>query len=276
MIDQRKTCFMGSGKMGEALLKGTLAAHFLHPKQVVMCDILPHRLVEIADRYGVSTSQDARTSARDSQVVILSVKPQDIRAVLKTIREVVEEDHLLISIAAGVSTTFVEEELGKKARVVRVMPNTPAMSLAGISVVSPGRYAHPEDAEYVLAFMSSVGETMLLPEENQNAAMAIHGCGPAYFSLFIESLVDAGISMGLSKEVSSKLAVETMFGSARMLKETGMEASELRRMVTSPAGTTVEALKVLEENRFRYAVIKAVERAALRAREIGEELEGER
>lgn len=275
MIDQRKICFIGSGKMGEALLKGALAAHFLHPRQVIMCDILPQRLAEIADRYGVPTSQDARTSAKDSQVVILSVKPQDVRAVLETIREVVEEDHLLISIAAGVNTALVEEGLGKKARVVRVMPNTPAMSLAGMSVVSPGRYAQPEDAEYVLAFMSSVGEAMLLPEENQDAAMAIHGCGPAYFALFIESLVDAGISMGLSKEVSTKLAVETMFGSARMLRETGMEAAELRGMVTSPAGTTVEALKVLEENRFRYAVIKAVERAAWRAREIEEELERE-
>lgn len=276
MIDQRKICFIGSGKMGEALLRGALASHFLHPKQVIMCDILPQRLAEIADRYAVLTSEDARASITDAQVIILSVKPQDVKAVLESVKEVVEEDHLLVSIAAGVSTAFVEERLGKKARVVRVMSNTPAMSLAGMSVVSPGRYAHPEDVEYVLAFMSSVGEAMLLPEKNQNAAMAIHGCGPAYLSLFIESLVDAGISMGLSKEVSTKLAVETMFGSARMLRETGMEAAELREMVTSPAGTTVEALKVLEENRFRYAVIKAVERAALRAKEIGEELERER
>lgn len=268
-LTNSKIAFIGAGKMAEALIKGMFNAQVIAPDQVILSDVQRERLLYLKEKYQVDLVETNAEAVKRSQIVFLSVKPQQIDGVLQEIAPSVCDDHLIISVAAGITAQRICQQLNRKAAVIKVMPNTPALVGAGISVVSRGEFSTPEDESLALALFAAVGEVVSLPENLQNEAMALSGCGPAYFYLFIKALVEAGAEAGLSQEVALKLALETMVGAGEMLKKTGKEPQELIDMVTSPGGTTLTALAVFEEAGFQQVVLNAVRAAIKRAYELG-------
>ncbi len=269
MISEKRVAIIGAGQMGEALLRGFLKSGILSPGQIILSDIRKDRLSELKAKYQVEVAKDNIDALEKSDVVILAVKPQQIDGVLAEISWVIKEKQILISIAAGISTKHIYDKLDKKIPLVRVMPNSPALVGAGISVISPGRYATRESIDLVSRLFSGVGETVQLDERYQNEATAISGSGPAYFYLFVEALIDAGVRSGLAPEIATKLVVETLIGAGAMLKQTGKHPALLREMVASPGGTTIAALEAFEEGGLRAATFKAIEAAIKRAQELG-------
>ncbi|HAW60474.1 MAG TPA: pyrroline-5-carboxylate reductase [Actinobacteria bacterium] len=269
MLRVTRLALIGAGRMGEALLKGILQSGALKPDRVVVSDVRRKRLTQIEADYGVGIASDNVAAVKGADVILLAVKPQQLDEVLNEIADHLGESQVLISIAAGVSTNHIYDKVKKSLPVVRVMPNSPALVGAGISVVSPGKHATKEATELTVSIFSSVGEVVQLDEKFQNATTALSGSGPAYFYLFVEALIEAGIKAGLARDVATKLVVETMIGAGTMLKKTGKHPALLKDMVTSPGGTTIAALEVFEEAGFRAGVFKAIEAAMKRARELG-------
>lgn len=268
-LSSSKVAFIGAGQMGEALMKGMLSAGVIQNEQVILSDIRQERLLELREKYRVDTAKDNVEAVERAQLLFFSIKPQQFNEVLPQIAFVVRDDHLVISIAAGITTKKICALFDRKARVIRVMPNTPALVGAGISVISRGEFATAEDEAIATTLFSAIGGVVNLPETLQNEAMAVSGCGPAYFYLFVKALAEAGVKHGLSRETALKLAIETLVGAGEMLSKTGKEPQELIDMVTSPGGTTLAALTVLEEVGFEKDIIKAVEAAIKRAYELG-------
>jgi len=269
VISEKRVAIIGAGQMGEALLRGFLKSGILSPGQIILSDIRIDRLSVLKAKYQVEVAKDNIDALEKSDVVILAVKPQQIDGVLAEISWVIKEKQILISTAAGISTKHIYDKLGKKIPLVRVMPNSPALVGAGISVISPGRYATRESIDLVSMLFSGVGETLQLDERYQNEATAISGSGPAYFYLFVEALIDAGVRSGLAPEIATKLVVETLIGAGAMLKQTKKHPALLREMVASPGGTTIAALEAFEEGGLRAATFKAIEAAIKRAQELG-------
>lgn len=258
---------IGAGAMGSALLKGMLAGGF-QPGQLYIADADKKRLEEYAVNYGVHVEDNAGV-ARQVQALFLAVKPQDMGEVLESIREYITPQHLLVSVAAGISTAFIEEKVGVQCPVVRVMPNTPCLVREGAMVVCGGRYAKQEDIDQVMQWLAPLGQVHAAPEKLMDAVTGLSGSGPAYVYLFIEALADGGVLAGLPRPLAAKLAVQTVLGAARMVLETGQHPALLREQVTSPGGTTAAGLAELEEGKMRSALIKAVKKAAERSRELG-------
>ncbi|MDI6716639.1 MAG: pyrroline-5-carboxylate reductase [Actinomycetota bacterium] len=267
MIEKRLS-IIGSGQMGEALLKGFIKSGVIEASQVLLSDIDEKRLEVLKSKYGVETTADNNKAVKSSDIILLSVKPQHIEQVLTNARGEFSEDKLVISIAAGVTTEKIHQLIGKDLAIIRVMPNTPALVGKAMSVISRGKFASANSVEVALQLFSSVGEVVELGENQQNVATAISGSGPAYFFLMIEALVEAGVKAGLGKEIASRLAIQTMAGSAALLQETGRSPDDLREMVTSPGGTTAAALQVFSNREFRFIVQEAVEAAIKRAGEL--------
>lgn len=260
---------IGAGQMGEALIKGTLGSQLLEPSQLRIADLSEARLQEVQSKYGVTVEKSNRAAAKKASVIILAVKPNQVEAVVDEIRDVVKRDKVLISIAAGVSTQRIDKLLGKEVPVVRVMPNQPALVGAGVSVISPGRWASADTVTLVRTLFSGVGEVVELDERFQNVATALSGSGPAYFYLFVEVLVEGGIRGGLSREIATKLVTQTLVGAGAVLQETGEHPVLLIDRVASPGGTTAAALAALEEGGFRASVFHALTAAVARAEELG-------
>ena len=257
--------------MGEALIKGVLAAGLYQAAELTVAEPSAPRREVLAERYGVRVHPDAGPLWEECGVLVLAVKPQIMRAVLEQARPVADErKHLLISIAAGVSTAFIEDVLAPQpVRVVRVMPNTPALVLAGASALSPGRHADEDDLKLAEGIFAAVGRTVTLPETAMDAVTGLSGSGPAYVFTFLESLIDAGVKVGLSRDVAGLLARQTIAGSMQLVEEGGQSPAELRAMVTSPGGTTIAGLHALERGAFRSLIMDAVEAATRRSRELG-------
>lgn len=272
MYDFNTLGFIGAGNMCEALLVGIISSEFFQVENIILSDIREDRLKYLKEKYNVKTSIDNRETVKASDIVFLSVKPQDIATVLSEMGGILNPNQMVISIAVGIPTYFIESYIKEEVPVIRVMPNIPALFQSAMSVLSKGKYANDEHLNFAKRLLSCVGEVDILPEKLQNAAAAINGCGPAYFFHFIESLVDAGISVGLSKDIAYKLAVQTMEGSVKMLKESDRSPTELRRMVTSPGGTTIAALEQLEKGAIRFFIIKAIKAATNRAEELSQKL----
>jgi pyrroline-5-carboxylate reductase len=260
--------FIGSGKMGEAILRALLAKGFMTPSEVILSDISPERLHELSDRYKVRVVTDNLAAAEQADVVLLAVKPQTHAQVLPEIAGALNEEKVLISIAMGKSTESIESYLQGPVQVIRVMPNTPAMVSASISALSYNDVVRPESRALARDMFSVLGEVVEVEERLQDEVGSISGCGPAYFYLMVEALADAGVRIGLDRTLATRIATETMIGSGMMIRETGLHPAQLRDMVTSPGGTTIAALEVLEEHSFRAAVMKAVQAALRRAREV--------
>jgi pyrroline-5-carboxylate reductase len=262
--------FIGSGNMGEALIKGLLKSGMAASHQVLANDIRTFRLDYIKETYGVSVYADLAEMAVRCHILVLAVKPQDVPAALKTVASLAwPPERLLISIAAGVTLTALEGALPAGSRVIRVMPNTPALILSGATAMARGTHALDRDMELAAEIFNAVGRVVIVQEKVMDTVTGLSGSGPAYVFLFIEALTDAGVRMGLARDVAGLLAVQTVIGAARMVVEMNERPAVLKEMVTSPGGTTMAGLHVLEKGGMRGLIMSAVEAATLRSQELG-------
>jgi pyrroline-5-carboxylate reductase len=264
----RNVAFLGGGKMGEALVSGLIRSGARTPEELMVTCRREERAHELAERHGVATTIVNPEAVEWADTLVLTVKPQDMEALLGQIGEHVRQDQLVISFAAGIRTTFIENVLRQDPPVVRVMSNVPVLVDEAMSVVSPGSRA--EDAHLAVAeeLLGAVGRVIRLPEVHQDAVTATSGSGPAYFFLLAEAMIEACILLGLSRDVASELIIQTMLGSAKMLRDTGKHPVELREMVTSPGGTTIAAIRHLEQAGVRAAFLNAIDAARQRSAEL--------
>lgn len=261
--------FVGTGHMGEALIRGLIQAGVAEPAQIVGSHPRPERCAEMAGKYGIRTTGDNVEVARQAEILVLSVKPQVMKRVLEEISPRIHPSALVVSIAAGIPLSVIEGRL-PQGRVIRTMPNTPALVGAGATAIAAGGHATPEDLQAARRIFDSIGMTVVLEESQMDAVTGLSGSGPAYIFLIIEALSDAGVKMGLSRHNAQSLAAQTVLGSAKLLIETGEHPGRLKDMVTSPGGTAIAGLHTLEAGGLRTTLMNAVESATLRSRELGE------
>ncbi|SFQ41023.1 pyrroline-5-carboxylate reductase [Amycolatopsis arida] len=258
---------VGAGKIGEALLSGLL--HGGRPaEELLFTERHPERAAELTRRYGVA-AVDVAEAAKRADVLVVAVKPQDIDPVLDELAPLVGPDSLLVSLCAGLPTALYERRFVEGTPVVRVMPNTPMVVGAAMSAVSPGRYATREHVRTVSELLSCVGAVVEVPESQQDAVTALSGSGPAYFFYLVEAMIDAGILLGLPRAVAEQLIIQSAVGAAKMLAESDEHPVILREAVTSPAGTTINAIRELEKHGVRAALLAAIEAARDRSVELG-------
>lgn len=263
-----KIAFIGAGKMAEAIIKQLLKGGWASPEELIISDVDGGRLSKMTEDYGVSAAASNQASVEGAETVILAVKPQKLEDVLSEISSAVSTSQLVISIAMGKSTEFIEALLQPDVPVIRVMPNNPAMVGAAVSVISYGRCAGEEARKRAMDIFTFLGEAYELDESLQDEAMALSGCGPAYFYVIAEALCDAAVKLGLDRTLALKLASGTMIGAGKMLQDTGISPSALKDMVTSPGGSTIAALEMLEEGGLRGAFYRALTAAWRRAKEV--------
>jgi len=269
-----KVGFIGAGNMAEALIKGLISSKLISKKDITASDISEERKNYISKKYGVTINKNNKTLVKESEIVILSVKPNNIKTVLKEISSSVTANKIIISIAAGIPTTLISKMLSKDRKVVRVMPNTPALVLEGASAIYFSNKLNDREKEQVLKIFNAIGKTFTIEKEDlMNGVTALSGSGPAFVSLFIEALSDGGGKTGLPRTTALQLAVQTVLGAAKLISEENIHPAVLKDMVSSPAGTTIEGLAELEVNGFRGNVISAIEAAEHRSRELSEEAE---
>jgi len=267
---QRTVGFIGAGNMAAAMIKGLLAAGLYKPDDIWVSDVDSVRLKDHKKKFRVGTTNDNTALVAGSKVIVLAVKPQIMDSVLDPLRAVASPKNLFLSIVAGISTSRIEAGLGQYMRVLRVMPNTPALLGKSMSVLVKGRYATPADERLGVRLLSAVGEVMAVKDERLlDAVTGLSGSGPAYVYSFAEALIAGGIASGLPGAVATELTYQTLVGAAAMLKETGQSPAALRSMVTSPGGTTFAGLGELERRGFKDAVIAAVSAATRRSIELG-------
>jgi pyrroline-5-carboxylate reductase len=264
----RRTAVLGGGKMGEALLSGLIRSGGRTPDELIVTCRREERARELAGKYGVTATLDNGEATRWADVLVLMAKPQDMEALLEQIREHVTTTDLVISFAAGIRTSFVEKHLPDDVAVVRVMSNVPVMVDEAMSVIAAGGHAEESDLALAEELLGYVGKVLRLKETHLDAVTATSGSGPAYFFLLAEAMIEACILLGLSRDVATELIVQTMLGSAKMLRDTGRHPVELREMVTSPGGTTIEAIRRLEEAGVRAAFLNAIDAARRRSEEL--------
>lgn len=257
---------LGTGKIGEALLSGMIRAGW-RPEDLLVTSRRPEREAELTERHGVAAVTNA-DAAKRADILILAVKPQDMGTLLDELSPHVTPDRLVISAAAGITTAFIEERLAAGTPVVRVMPNTPVLVDEGMSVISAGSHAVAAHLSHAEEIFGGVGKTLRVPEDRQDAATALSGSGPAYFYFLVEAMTDAGILLGLPRAQAHDLIVQSAIGAAVMLRDSGEHPVKLREAVTSPAGTTISAIRELEKHGVRAALIAALEAARDRSREL--------
>lgn len=269
MMKGKKIGIIGGGKMGSVLIAGIISRNLAPAGNIIVSDTVPAQLENIKKTYGVHTTDDNRKALKSSGICILAVKPQNMSEVLEGIAGTFHQSQLVISIAAGISTRFIEGYLKKEARVVRVMPNTPALIGEGAAALARGAYATEEDIDLARRIFESVGIAVIVREDLMDAITGLSGSGPAYGFLIIEALTDAGVNLGISRDIALKLSAQTIMGAAKLCLKGEKHPAELKDMVTSPGGTTIAGLKVLEEGKLRATLMAAVEAAAIRSRELG-------
>ena len=269
MLEQVRFAFIGGGNMAEALIKGLLSGLGGKPQQIMATDVVPERRTYMQATYGITASADNKHAVQESTVVILAVKPQIMPMILEEIAPVVNSDTLVISIAAGITLQTLQRALGDSRRVVRVMPNTPALVLAGAAGISPGKAATAQDVALVERIFNAVGRAMVVSDEMMDGVTGLSGSGPAFIFALIEGLADGGVLMGLARQTATLLAAQTVLGAAKMVLETGKHPGELKDMVTSPAGTTIAGMHALESGGLRGLMMEAVRRATERSEALG-------
>ena len=255
--------------MAGALINGLLHSKSVTPAQVRASDVKPARLAELASQYGIETSADNAALVRWSNLLVVAVKPQIVDRILPLVAENLQDGTVVVSIAAGVPIEVFESVLGPGARVVRSMPNTAAIALAGATAIAAGTCATEADMAVAQALFEAVGRCAVLDESLLDAVTGLSGSGPAYVMLIIEALADGGVKVGLGRDTALMLAAQTVYGAAKLQLETGEHPGRLKDMVTSPGGTAIAGLHTLEEGGLRTTLINAVETATKRARELG-------
>lgn len=255
--------------MAEALIRGLIAPSLFSAERVFVFDVLESRIQLLEKEFGIKGQRDIPALARSSDIILLAVKPQTISTVLDTLSGHLSRKPLIISIAAGVALSTLEQRLPEKTAVVRVMPNTPALVQMAASALSRGKAVTDAQMEMSLALFRSVGKAVEISDKLMDAVTGLSGSGPAYVLLMIEAMIDAGVLMGLPRQAAKDLVVQTFAGTTRLLETTGKHPAELKDMITSPAGTTIHGLQVLESCSVRGALIDCVEAAARRSEELG-------
>lgn len=261
---------LGVGNMGAAIVRGLVTSGKLSASALCATDAAIDRLNELAEDYGVAAVQGNRALVAQCDVVILAVKPQILFRVFDEVGPTVAATRLFISIAAGITTKAIEQALPPTARVVRTMPNTPAVALASVTAIAKGSRTKPEDMEMARFLFESIGQVVEVEEAMLDAVTGLSGSGPAYVLLAIEALADGGVRMGLPRKVAQLLAAQTVFGTAKMVLESELHPAQLRDNVTSPGGTTIAGLSALEAGAVRHSFISAVQAATLRSIELGQ------
>ncbi|HMP03220.1 MAG TPA: pyrroline-5-carboxylate reductase [Gemmatales bacterium] len=261
--------FVGGGRMATAMIQGLLRAGVTTAERIVASDTVADIRETLAEISGIEVFADNKAVCQPSDVIVLAVKPQVMAAVLADVKPAVQGKHLVISIAAGITLQQLTEGLGAKTRIVRVMPNAPSLVGAGAAAYCLGAKATIEDADVVRQLLHVGGKAFELPEHLLDAVTGLSGSGPAFVAVIIEALSDAGVRVGLPREVANHLAAQTVYGSAKMLMETGLHAGMLKDMVTSPGGTSAAGLHALEKGGLRAALLDAVVAATQRSQELG-------
>jgi pyrroline-5-carboxylate reductase len=273
--NERRVAFLGAGKMGEALVSGLIRSGGRTADEIMVTARREERARELADRHGVAATMSNAEAAGWARTLVLTVKPQDMEALLDQVGDAVTADHLVITFAAGIRCSFIESRLNEGIPVVRVMSNVPVLVDEAMSAISPGTHAGDKDLAVAEELLGSVGRVIRLSETAQDAVTATSGSGPAYFALLAEAMIDACILLGLSRDVATELIVQTMLGTAKMLRDTGMHPVEIREMVTSPGGTTIVAIRHLEQAGVRAAFLNAIDAARQRSAELAKGSEAE-
>lgn len=270
-LDQARIGFLGAGKMATALARGWLQAGLATPTRVLASDLLPQARADFQRQTGAETLEDNRQVVARSDILILATKPQNIPALLSEISGEVRPRHLVLSIAAGIALAQLSAKLGPDCRLVRIMPNMPCLVGASASAYAVSSSATADDVKLVDRLMNAVGKAFAVPEKLLDAVTGLSGSGPAYVFVMIEALADGGVRMGLPRDTAIQLAAQTVFGSAKLLLETGQHPGVLKDMVVSPGGTTSAGLYALERGGVRAALIDAVAAATVRSKELGSE-----
>jgi pyrroline-5-carboxylate reductase len=253
--------FIGAGKMATALARGFINSNICAASDILASDVQESARKSFEKETSAHTTDSNQKIAEFAKTIILAVKPQNVGTVLNQIKDYISENHLLISIAAGIKISFIESLVPAGTRVIRVMPNTPALVGCGASAYAPGKSATKSDEELTHKLLSSVGIAVKVNEELLDAITGLSGSGPAYIYLVIEAMSDGGVAAGLPRDIATKLAAATVMGAAKMVLETGLHPGQLKDMVTSPGGTTIEGLHELEKSAVRAAFINAVRAA---------------
>jgi pyrroline-5-carboxylate reductase len=268
MADERRIAILGGGKIGESLLAGLLSSGWRDASEIVVTGRRDERIAELRERYGVQATLSNPEAVARSAIVVIAVKPQDFDTLLGEIGGLLTPEQTVLSVAAAIPTAQIEARVADGVPVVRAMPNAPATVHEGVAGVCAG--AHADDAHLAVAeeVLAHVGSVVRVPERYMDAVTAVSGSGPAYFALLAEAMIEAGILLGLSREVSTQLVVQTMLGTAKLLRDEKMHPVELREMVTSPGGTTIRAIRELERAGVRAAFLNAIQAAMERSREL--------
>ncbi len=270
-VDPRKVAILGGGKIGESLLAGLLSSGWRERGEVVVTGRREERVRELAERHGVPATLSNTEAVAGARLVVVAVKPQDIDALLGEVGHALEPEQTLLSVAAAIPTAAIERRLAAPVPVVRAMPNAPATVHEGIAGICAGTHATEEHLALAEEALTHLGAVVLVPERYMDAVTAVFGSGPAYFALLAEAMIEAGILLGLGRETSTQLVVQTMLGTAKLLRDEKVHPVELREAVTSPGGTTIQAIRVLEEAGVRAAFLNAIQAAMERSRELADE-----
>ncbi len=256
--------FIGGGNMAEAIIKGISGKD---ARDIMVSEPRDERRAYLEKTYNIKTSSNNKEVAENCNIIILAVKPQNMDSVTADIYDIISSDKIVVSIAAGITLSYLSARL-KTNKIIRVMPNTPALVLDGMSVMSMCECIHDKEIGLIRDIFMSIGKLLVLPEKYMDAVTALSGSGPAFLALFVEAMIDAGVKVGLNRDNAAELAIQTLIGTAKLL-DTGMPPDKLREMVTSPGGTTAAGLKVFEEKGLNEIVIAAIEAATNRSKELG-------
>jgi pyrroline-5-carboxylate reductase len=266
----KKLALIGCGKLGEGLLSGMLGSQLVPVHHVEVTVAHQPRADFLAEKYGVKAHTKNAQAVAGADLVLVSLKPQQVKGFLHDVKKVLRKDAVIISAAASVTTALIERELGHPARVVRAMPNTPCLIRQGMTALAAGNHATPEDVSLAREIFGSMGRTVVVDEKHMDAITGLSASGPAYVYLIIESLAEGGVKLGLPRELSTELSAQTLLGASALVLQTGEHPAKLKDMVTTPAGCTIDGLLELEEGGLRVTLIKAVVRAAQRAKQLVE------
>lgn len=253
-----KLGFIGTGNMASAIMGGIIKNNVIPAEEIIGADLFAPGRERVQKEYGINVTADNKEVASKAETIILSVKPQFYASVIADIKDVVTDNQIIITIAPGKTLAWLEEQFGKEVKIVRTMPNTPAMVGAGMTAACPNEHMTEEEIAYVKTILESFSRVEIVPEKLMDAVTAVSGSSPAYVYMMIEAMADAAVSGGMPRPQAYKFAAQAVLGSAKMVLETGKHPGELKDMVCSPAGTTIEAVRILEELGFRSSIIEAM------------------
>ncbi len=257
-----KLGFIGTGNMAGAIMGGIIREGLISPEEIIGADISEAGRERVKKQHGIHVTADNREAAEKSEILVLSVKPQFYQDAIAGIKDYIRDDQIIVTLAPGKTLVWLEEKFGKPVKIVRTMPNTPALVGEGMTAACPNQYVTEEEKEYVLQILGAFGKVEVVPERLIDAVVAVSGSAPAYVFMMIEAMADAAVAEGMPRAQAYEFAAQAVYGSAKMVLETGKHPGELKDMVCSPAGTTIEAVRVLEKEGFRSALIEAMKACA--------------